>query len=357
MPKVAVVRTSPQIVLEDYRRAMHLADYQDALNTGSDLLIKLNLSWTRFFPACSSPPWQLEGVLRTLIEDGWPRERLLPVENKTVVTNPRKGARQNRWATVLDRYNLPFIALPEVEWTIHHFREPLLVLDRIFPQGIEIPKMFIGRQVLHLPTMKTHGHSVMTGAVKNAFGGLLREFRHYGHKHIHEVLVDLLIMQRELHPGIFAVMDATVAGDDAGPRTMIPREVNLLLASTDSVAIDAVAAKLMGFDPLSIPFLRMADERGLGCARTDQIELVGEDISGVNLSFHSRRSLVIYGDQAIRRGPLRPFEKILLHSPLVVWAPLASTLYHDWYWYPLIGSRRVRRFLRSDWGRLFLSYR
>src|SRR5512137_1626037 len=138
MPRVAAVRTSPQTVLDDYRRVMHLADYQAALRPDIDLLVKLNLSWTRFFPACSSPPWQLDGVLHTLIEDGWPRERLLPIENKTVVTNPRRGAQQNRWSVVLERYGLPFTALPEVEWTVHRFREPLLVLDRIFPQGIEI---------------------------------------------------------------------------------------------------------------------------------------------------------------------------------------------------------------------------
>ena len=127
--------------------------------------------------------------------------------------------------------------------------------------------------------MKTHGHAVMTGSVKNSFGGLLREVRHYAHKYMHEVLVDLLYMQRELHPAVFTVMDGTVAGDGAGPRTMIPRVKNLLLAASDSVAIDAIAARLMGFDPLSIPFLRMAHERGLGIADPRQIELVGDDVS------------------------------------------------------------------------------
>jgi hypothetical protein len=84
----------------------------------------------------------------------------------------------------------------------------------------------------------------MTGSVKNSFGGLLREVRHYAHKYMHEVLVDLLYMQRELHPAVFTVMDGTVAGDGAGPRTMIPRVKNLILAASDSVAIDAIAARL-----------------------------------------------------------------------------------------------------------------
>ena len=358
MPKpiVAVVKTSPETVLDDYRRLLHLAAYQSFLPQDTDLLIKLNLSWTKYFPACSSQPWQVEGVVRTLLEDGYQPSRIFPVENKTVVTNPVQGARNNKWLPVLERYGLPFIPLPDVEWVEYRFQQPLLKLNDIFPEGIVIPKLFIGKSVLHLPTVKTHGHSVTTGAVKNAFGGLLREVRHYAHKYIHEVLVDLLIMQQELHPGLFAVMDGTVCGDGAGPRTMDPKIQNYLLASGDSVAIDAIAAQMMGFDPLTIPYLRLATERGLGMGDPKQIEVVGEDIAQVNFHFRSRRSLVIWGDQMIRKGWLRPFEKILLHSPLVVWAPFASNLYHDCYWYPTKGKRIIRQFRHTTWGQLFERY-
>lgn len=357
MSKVAVLYTQPETILEDYYRVMHLAGYLEVLSPQKDTLLKLNLSWTKFFPACSTPPWALEGVISTLLKDGFLRERLFPVENKTVVTNPWKGAENNGWLGVLKTYEIPFTALPEVEWVPFQPSEPLLILDKIFPQGLEVPKMFPGKQVLHLPTVKTHGHSITTGAIKNAFGGLLKEYRHYGHKYIHETLVDLLLLQKALHPGVFAVMDGTVAGNGAGPRTMDPQIKNILLASSDLVAIDAVSAKLMGFDPLSIPYLRMAHERGLGCANLQEIEIVGEDISTVNWGFQTKKSLVIFGDQAIRKGFLRPLEKILLHSPLWVWAPLASTLYHDWFWYPLIGRPRVKKFMRTEWGRLFQQYR
>jgi uncharacterized protein (DUF362 family) len=354
--KVAVLRTSPATVLEDYRRLMELAEYPRFLPKDRDTLIKLNLSWTKYFPACSSEPWQVEGVVRTLVEDGFPRDRLIPVENKTVVTNPRKGARNNKWLPVLEKYGLRFTPLPEVEWTVYPFKGPLLKLNEIFPEGIQIPKMFIGKDVLHLPTVKTHGHSTTTGAVKNAFGGLLKEVRHYAHKYIHEVLVDLLTMQREIHPGLFCVMDGTVCGDGAGPRTMIPCVKNLILASGDSLAIDAVAARIMGFDPMGIPFIRMAHERGLGVGDPAEIEVAGEDVSGLDFGFKSRRSFVIWGDQMIRKGFLRSLEKILLHSPLVVWAPFASNVYHDLMWYPTIGRRRIRTFMKTEWGALWKNY-
>jgi len=355
--QVAILRTRPETVVEDYGRLMRLVKYDQALSRQTDLIVKLNLSWTKYFPACSSQPWQVDGVLTALLADGYDRARIFPVENRTVVTDPAQGCRNNKWRPVLRRHGLPFIPLTGVEWTVHRFRTPLLRLDDVFPEGIEIPRMYAGKNVLHLPTVKTHGHAVTTGAIKNAFGGLLKEVRHYAHEFIHEVMVDLMLMQRELHPAVFAVMDGTVMGDGAGPRTMVPRVGNVILAAADQVAIDAIAAKIMGFDPLGIPYLRMCHERGLGVADPREIEIVGDpDAAGISMGFSTRRSLVIWGDQLIRRGPLRPLKRLLLHSPLVVWAPFASNVYHDWLWYPTVGRSRIRAFAATPWGRLFERY-
>jgi uncharacterized protein (DUF362 family) len=354
--KVAVLKTSVGNILKDYQKLLRLLDYQKGFSPEKDSLIKLNLSWTKYFPACSTQPWQLEGVVKTLIEDGFKKERLFPVENKTVVTNPLKGAKNNRWLPVLEKYGLKFIPLPEVEWVKYEFKEKLLRLNQIFPEGIEIPKLYIGKQIIHLPTLKTHGHSITTGAVKNAFGGLLKEVRHYAHKYIHEVLVDLMIMQKELHPGILAVMDGTVCGNGAGPRTMHPVIKNYILASNDSVALDAIAARMMGFDPLQIPYIKLSQEKGLGIGDPKEIEIIGEDISSVNFGFKTRKSLVIWGDQMLRLGPLRFLEKVALKSPLVFWAPMASNLYHDYFWYPIIGRARINQFKKTEWGRLFERY-
>ncbi len=355
--KVVVLKTQPGTVVADYGELMRRAGYADILERDIPTLLKLNLSWTKYFPACSSQPWQVHGVVKTMLDDGYPKENLIPIENRTVVTNPVKGAINNRWMKILNGYGLDFVPLTDVEWVTCHFSEPLLKLGEIFPEGIEIPAMFKGKNILHLPTVKTHGHSTTTGSIKNSFGGLLKTVRHYAHKYMHEVLVDLMIMQKELHPAIFAVMDGTVCGNGAGPRTMIPVEKGYILASSDSVAIDSVAAAMMGFEPMTIPYLRMCHERGLGTADLSEIEVEGEDIEGVNFGFTVKRSFVIYGDQLIRKGWLQPLEKILLHSPLVFWAPLASNVYHDLFWYPTVGMSRIRRFNKGKWGRLFESYR
>ena len=354
--KVVILRTSTESILDDYKKLMRLADYERFISKDNTTLIKLNLSWTKYFPSCSSQPWQLDGLVQTLLADGYTKEKLVAVENKTVVTNPIKGAKNNKWTPILEKYGINFVPLDKAEWVKYTFKDKLLKLDQIFPKGIEIPKMFFGTNVIHLPTVKTHGHSVTTGAIKNAFGGLLKEVRHYAHKYIHEVLVDLLIMQKELHPGIFSVMDGTVCGDGAGPRTMVPKAKNLILASADCVAIDAIAAKIMGFDPMSIPYIRMCHERELGTGDPAEIEVVGEDIADMDFAFKSKKSFVIWGDQMLRIGFLRPFEKILLHSPLVVWAPFASNVYHDFFWYPTIGRKMIRKFAKTEWGELWERY-
>ncbi len=355
--KVVVLKTEPESILSDYAELMHKADYQNGISKEKETILKLNLSWTKYFPACSSQPWQLEGVLKTMQDDGYDFSKLYPLENKTVVTNPHKGCENNLWGPVLKKYDASFTALPEVDWTVYKFKSKLLKLNEIFPDGIEVPQMYIGRQIIHLPTVKTHGHSTTTGAIKNSFGGLLKEVRHYAHKYMHEVLVDLMLMQKELHPSIFAVMDGTVCGDGAGPRTMEPKVKDFILASFDQVAIDAVAAHMMGFDPMSIPYLKMCHERELGVADLKDIEIVGEDVSDVNFGFEVKKSLVIWGDQMLRKGPLRFLEKIALHSPLVVWAPFASNVYHDYFWYPTVGKSIIRKFSQTRWGKLFDQYK
>jgi len=355
--RVAVLKTSPQTVVEDYARLMALADFTQHLPRDADTILKINISWHHYFPACSTTPWQFEGVTKALQEAGY--KNLIPAQNRTVVVDPKVGAVRNHLVSVAQKYGLEFVYLyePGTEWMKYEPKGELLVLDKVFPEGILIPGMFVGKNAVHLPTLKTHVFTTMTGAMKNAFGGLLRENRHWTHSVIHETLVDLLMIQKEIHPGIFAVTDGTIAGDGPGPRAMVPHVKNYILASADQVAIDAVAAKMMGFDPMSLKFLRLAHERGLGCAEISELEIVGEDISDVNFHFHANQeTLASRGQKLIYHGPLKPLEKVLLRSCIAPWSYCASRLYHDVFWYPCIGKPRVRKILRTEWGKLFEQY-
>ena len=357
--KVAVLKTSPETVVEDIERLMQLADFQKFLPREYDSILKINISWHYHYPGCSTSPWQFEGVAKTLRDSGY--RNLTPAQNRTVVVDPKIGAKKNHLLSVLEKYHLKFLYLyePNVEWITYKPRAEMLVLDRVFSDsgGIRIPKFLIGKNAIHLPTLKTHVFTTITGAMKNAFGGLLNENRHWTHSVIHETLVDLLQIQKEIHPGIFCVTDGTIAGSGAGPRAFQPHEKNFLLASGDMVAVDAIAAKIMGFDPLNIPFIRIAHDRGLGCGDPREITVVGEDISKVNFHFYRGDTFASKGQHAIYHGLLHPFEKILLRSPLVPWSFLASKIYHDLFWYPFIGKRRKKKILEnSGWGDLFQKY-
>jgi uncharacterized protein (DUF362 family) len=357
--KVAVLFTKPETVREDYARLLDLAGMKQALPVGPEVSLRINISWHVYMPACSTTPWQLESVIHGLLKDGHAREKIYAAQNRTVVVDCRVGAVNNNLQPVLDREHVEIQYLNEkpTEWVKYEPVAKMRVLNEVFPKGILVPKRLIGSNVVHMPTMKTHVFTTTTGAMKNAFGGLLQENRHWTHAVIHETLVDLLAIQKEIHPGMFAVMDGTVAGDGPGPRAMRPVIANLILASNDMVSIDAIAAKLMGIDPMGLQFIRLAHEAGLGVGDPAEIELVGDDVSNVNLHFSpGEDTMASRGQKLIYWGPLKPLEHFLLRTPIVPWAFAASRLYHDAYWYPFVGKPRVEKILESGWGKLFTSY-
>ncbi len=369
-PIVAVLKTSPDKVLDDYGKLLDLAEYTKHIDKKKDTIIKLNLTWTKYFPACSTQPWQLEGVLKKLRGDKF--KNIYPVEHKTVVTDPIRGAIDNKWMPVLKKYNTKYRPLTKERWVKYKPRNKMLALDTVFSPNYgrlkktgkresihRIPEFFKGKNVIHLPTLKTHGHTTMTGAMKNAFGGLITERRHHCHKKIHEVLVDLLQIQKEIHPGMLAVMDGTVAGDGKGPRTMEPRVTNIILASSDQVALDAVAAHMMGFDPMKIDFIRIAHEKGLGCGDLNQIRFRGmqkKEVMSKNLGFTTGKSPVIFFDQLFRKGLFSKIEPFLFHTKAFKGCVFASGFYHDKLWYNSVGKKKISKFNKTKWGKLWRKY-
>jgi len=355
--RVALLRTRPETVLEDYRRLLKLADYEAALPKDKETLLKINISWQQWYPACSTAPWQLEGVIQTLLEDGY--RDLIAAHNRTVVVDAYVGERNNKHKLVTDKYGLRNVHLyePEIEWIYYEPKTPMLVLDDVYPEGIKIPGFFFDKNIVQLPTVKTHVFTTITGAMKNAFGGLLSERRHWTHAVIHETVVDLLAIQQEIHSGLFAVMDGTFAGDGPGPRAMWVKEKDLILASTDQVAIDAVSAYLQGFEPLDLKFIRLGHEQDLGVGDIKQIEVLGDvDPDEVRWQARTGETFASRGQKMIYHGPLKPLESALLRSPIVPWSYAASRGYFDGFWYPLVGNKRVEAALETGWGRLFAEY-
>jgi uncharacterized protein (DUF362 family) len=276
------------------------------------------------------------------------------------------GERENKQINVVRAHGLRNVHLYEgEEWidvreAVGDLAKKFTCLNEVYPNGFMIPRRFLGENVIHLPTMKTHVFTTMTGAMKNAFGGLLNEHRHWTHPVIHKTLVDLLMIQKKIHRGVFAAADGTFAGDGPGPRCMTPHVKNVILASADQVAIDAVSAKIMGFDPMKIEFIRLAHDLGLGVGDPREIEIAGDaDAAQENWRFEGPMKHMTFAarmQHQIYWGRLKNAIEWSLKTWLAPWAYIASVVYHDLYWYPLYGKDRVQAALSSDWGRLFANW-
>src|ERR1700692_1647155 len=312
--RVAVLRATPDTILSDIDRLLDLAGVSDALAPGKTTILKDNTSWHFPFPASNTTPWQLEGTIQSLARRGF-RDQVC-VQNKTVVTNAFKGEDLNHYVPIFKRYGVPVLYNfkdEDMAWVAYRPKARMRALDRVFPEGIHVPEFFFGRNIVHLPTVKCHIYTTTTGAMKNAFGGLLNTRRHYTHSWIHETLVDLLAIQREIHSGIFAIMDGTTAGNGPGPRTMFPVVKDYMLASADQVAIDAVAAKMMGFDPMSLEYIKVAHDDGLGVGDPRDIEIVGDDPAQVqkeSWGFHVGDNGASKVGDLMWFGPMKRFQKL-----------------------------------------------
>ena len=356
--QVAALRVQPSTILADIERLCELAGMSAALATGRTTILKDNISWHFPFPGANTTPWQLEGAIKALKGAG--HDDLVCVQNQTVVTNAFKGEDLNRYKPLLKKYEVPVLYNfkdEDMQWMTYKPKARLHVLDTIFHDGFRIPEYFPGKNIIHLPTIKCHIYTTTTGAMKNAFGGLLHDHRHYTHSWIHQTLVDLLAIQKEIHPGLFAIMDGTTAGNGPGPRTMQPVVKNIMLASADQVAIDAVAAKLMGFDPLDIEYIRLAHDDRLGVGDPREIEIVGDDISGESWGFEVGDNSASLVGNLLWFSPLKVFQKLLFRTPLVHMFIFGSEFYHDYYRWPFRDRAVFEKWSRETaWGELFARY-
>ncbi len=103
--KVAVVRTTPESVLQDYQRLFELAGGSQALRRDATTILKDNISWHFPMPAANTTPWQLEGSILALRQAGF--DDLVCVQNHTVGTDAFKGEDLNGYVPIFKHYNCP----------------------------------------------------------------------------------------------------------------------------------------------------------------------------------------------------------------------------------------------------------
>jgi len=355
MSQVFIKKINPKTTVKDYQNL--IKNFSRQLLPAKPIILKLNLSWTKFYPACSSPPWQVEGIIKSLLSLGFQPKQIIPVENKTVVTDVYQGAKNHFWDKICHQYGIKIHYLTQEKYIKYRPKAKMLVLDKIFPQGIFLPQIIFNKPLISLCTLKTHVFTKTTGAIKNYFG-MLNTNRHWAHRYIHEAIIDLLQIQKEIHPQILALMDGAAIGYGAGPRAMEWKESNLILGSTDEVALDTTASKIIGLNPKKIKYLNLGKKLNLGENDLEKIKIKGvKKLPYFHLNqkvpketFASRGQKLIY-----HHCPLW-LEKFLLQTFITPWSYLASRIYYDFYWYNFYGKKRLKKFFESPWGQLFKSY-
>jgi len=169
-----------------------------------------------------------------------------------------------------------------------NFEEDYLVVDN--PQGEFLHSLILARAVIEteilisLPKLKTHSSALLTGCIKNSFGcvpGPVKSTYHNAEKEgkFASMFVDVFAYAK---PAL-CIMDGIVGMEGEGPSEGRPREIGVILASEDAVALDAVASAIIGYEPLRIPTIRVASRRGLGEGNLKKIEIVGERLEDVKI--------------------------------------------------------------------------
>ncbi len=175
--------------------------------------------------------------------------------------------------------------------------------------------------IINLPKLKTHSLCVFTGGVKNMYGtipiGLRRKFHaeYIRSDDFSQVLIDIFSAVRPQ----LTIIDGIIAMEGEGPAAGSLRKLGVILASQDTVAVDAVATKIIGLNPMDIHTTRYSDERGLGIGNLKNIEVIGEGIEDVTVpDFKFPSSAVDTLSRRVPRGLPRFILRQLSIKPSVI---------------------------------------
>ncbi|WP_296558945.1 DUF362 domain-containing protein [uncultured Acetobacterium sp.] len=140
--------------------------------------------------------------------------------------------------------------------------------------------------VINLPKMKVHLAGTVTLGLKN-WNGIIPNCHPNDQQqgaHRIELGQKMADMYRIRHADL-TIVDSVIGMEGQGPHAGSPIEMNLMIAGTDTVAVDSVTCSIMGFEPMEIPAIRCAGTEGQGEIDLDKIDVVGNSIESVMKHF------------------------------------------------------------------------
>jgi len=261
--RVVLRSTKGRNIRDAVWECMHACGWEDLVPKGASVLVKPNLCTAVAEKAASSntDPEVAAAVCEMLLS-----------RTPNVMLGESDGLRQKAdeafavsgYVELAKRLGVRLVNLSTTEWKPVHCP----------PAGmVELPRVLLEADVfITLPVLKTHALTYFTGAIKNQWGCLPQYNRILLHKHLDRLLATLHAVLRPT----LAVMDGIIAMEGRGPANGKPRRMDVVLASRDSVALDATAMRLVGLDPGRARHVVLTAERGLGRMGSEEIAVDGE---------------------------------------------------------------------------------
>ncbi|MCP8315813.1 MAG: DUF362 domain-containing protein [archaeon] len=269
--KVAIVKGERSI-----ETVMKALDLIGGVNEFFDkpILIKVNLiaskTWDR---GVTTDPIVVEALIKAFKEVN---DDVFVIESDATMTNADKAAKICGILDVCEKYSVPFVNLKRLNERLTIKLEEPETLSRI-----TLPKFILGGYIISAAKMKTHVDTQVTLGMKNMFGLIPEKFKSKYHlmNSIDKVIVDVNTVIKP----VLTIIDGFIAMEGQGPIDGNPVKMNLIIAGKDVVATDAVASRVMGFDPRLIYHIRRSSEKGLGAI--EGYEIVGENVESVSRRF------------------------------------------------------------------------
>jgi uncharacterized protein (DUF362 family) len=268
---VHIYRTSPKSLSEDIGKILATSEFR-RLDPQRPTLIKINANYDREWPGCNTSKWFLDALLENLRNVGF--SDLTVIEGDLKLQPAANTIKATGIDRLLARHGVRFLPIEEL------------------PRRSEIPAILRDSQLISTPVLHTHTFAVMSVATKNLFG-LLPVYREKYHNNLSHKLLDLA---KELR--VFTIVDGTVGLQGGSMRMGTPVRTDLLMSGWNPVAVDAIAARVMGFNIDDVPLLRTAKEIGV----LENPEVAG-DFTNENLPRHEflfKKSILSKADLWLR---------------------------------------------------------
>jgi uncharacterized protein (DUF362 family) len=276
MSRVAIVRGLDPIKSTVKALEAIMADLTTVLSSERPILIKPNYI-TADHPSTgiTTDSRVIEGVVKFLKEHG----------KDNIVIGEGSG-----WADTFTAFRVAGVDKVAERWNVRLIDLNSDVFIEVHPPNplalkkVKVAKTALESTIISVPKLKVHRLATVTLGIKNMMGVLASKGSMHNGR-LNENIVDLASI---LKPSL-TVIDGIVAGE--GHETSgNPVEMNLVIAGTDPVAVDAVGATIMGIPPTEVKHLVLAEKKGLGTCRLENIEIIGEPIENVRRKF--RRSII-----------------------------------------------------------------